>query len=106
MKSKSILYMAIAVFTSMSVTSLMVNATEPNKDFVVSIEQVVERVREYQQSQGIWQTQKNIADANIKNSKLWANPTLTVERAGFSNDQDRELSIGVSQPLLVLYQWQ
>lgn len=99
MKSKSILYMAIAVFTSMSATSLTVNAAEPNKDSVVSVEQVVERVREYQQSQGIWQTQKNIADANIKNSKLWSNPTLTVERAGFSNDQDRELSVGISQPL-------
>ncbi|WP_163121605.1 TolC family protein [Acinetobacter portensis] len=90
---------AVIAISTLGAMPFLANAEESKLDTPISMSQILERVRVYQQAQGIWQTQQNIADANIKNSKLWANPSLNVERAGFANDQDQELTIGLSQPL-------
>ena len=89
----------LATCISLGLASFEVSAKENQSDTNLSIEQVLERVRTYQQSQGILLTQQDIANSNLKNSKLWKNPTLNVERAGFKNNQDQELSLGISQPL-------
>lgn len=90
---------AVIAISTLGAMPFLANAEESKLDTPISMSQILERVRVYQQAQGIWQTQQNIADANIKNSKLWANPSLNVERAGFANNQDQELTIGLSQPL-------
>lgn len=87
---------AISTFGAMPFS---VNAEESKSNTPILVSKMLERVREYQQSQGIWQTQQNIADANIKNSKLWTNPSLSFERTGFKSGQDQELTIGLSQSL-------
>jgi cobalt-zinc-cadmium efflux system outer membrane protein len=40
-----------------------------------------------------------MAEANLKQSRLWANPSLSIEQTGFQSDQEKELAIGISQPL-------
>lgn len=46
----------------------------------LSLQQAIEKTAQYQQSQGVWQTQQKINDANIKQSKLWINPELSIEQ--------------------------
>ena len=65
----------------------------------LTLAQAIQRSSEYQQSQGVWQTQQQIATANIKQAKLWINPELSIEQTGFNSDQDRELALGISQHL-------
>lgn len=65
----------------------------------LTLAQAIQRSSEYQQSQGVWQTQQQIATANIKQAKLWINPELSIEQTGFNSDQDRELALGISQRL-------
>lgn len=65
----------------------------------LSLETLIEKIRQYQATQGLWVAQQNIADANIKNSQLWQNPSLNIDRAGFKSDQDEEWVVGISQPL-------
>lgn len=70
----------------------------------LSLEQAISRVQDYQQNQGLWQTQQQIAEANLKQSKLWKNPNLSLNQTGFSNKQDKELTVGISQELDVFGQ--
>lgn len=70
----------------------------------LSLDQAISRVQDYQQSQGLWQSQQQIAEANLKQSKLWKNPNLSVNQTGFSAKQEKELTIGVSQELDVFGQ--
>lgn len=65
----------------------------------LSLTQAIQRVEQYQQSQDVWKTQQQIASANIKQSKLWINPELSIEQSGFNADQEKEFSIGISQRL-------
>jgi cobalt-zinc-cadmium efflux system outer membrane protein len=65
----------------------------------LTLAQAIQRSSDYQQSQGVWQTQQQIAGANIKQAKLWINPELSIEQTGFHSDQDRELALGISQRL-------
>lgn len=65
----------------------------------LSLPQAIDRVKAYQAQQGVWATQQRIADANAKQSKLWANPSVDLERSGFKSDQDQEWSVGLSQSL-------
>lgn len=65
----------------------------------LTLVQAIENVKNYQKKQGVWQTQQDIAEANLKQSRLWSNPSLTVEQTGFKSNQDKELSVGISQPL-------
>ncbi|MFC1396642.1 TolC family protein [Acinetobacter lactucae] len=64
-----------------------------------SFEQALAQVQSYQSQQGTWQVQQQMAEANLKQSRLWANPSLSIEQTGFQSDQEKELAIGVSQPL-------
>ncbi|MFW2175336.1 TolC family protein [Acinetobacter guillouiae] len=65
----------------------------------LTLQQAIAKTEQYQQTQNVWQTQQQIATANIKQAKLWTNPELSVSQTGFGSNQDQELSIGVSQRL-------
>ena len=64
-----------------------------------SFEQILAQVRAYQNQQSNWQIQQQMANAQLKQSGLWANPSLSIEQTGLQSNQDRELAIGISQPL-------
>ncbi|KXZ62272.1 TolC family protein [Acinetobacter venetianus] len=64
-----------------------------------SFEQILEQIRTYQAKQSSWQTQQNMASAQLKQSGLWANPSISIEQTGLQSNQDQELAIGISQPL-------
>lgn len=64
-----------------------------------TFEQALEQVQNYQSQQGVWQAQQQMAEANLKQSRLWVNPSLSIEQTGFQSDQEKELAIGISQPL-------
>ncbi|MCU4504892.1 TolC family protein [Acinetobacter sp. WU_MDCI_Abxe161] len=64
-----------------------------------NFEQALAQVQSYQSQQGTWQAQQQMAEANLKQSHLWANPSLSIEQTGFQSDQEKELAIGISQPL-------
>ena len=64
-----------------------------------SFEQILAQVRAYQNQQASWQVQQQMANAQLKQSGLWTNPSISIEQTGLQIDQDRELAIGISQPL-------
>ncbi|HCV3299839.1 TPA: TolC family protein [Acinetobacter baumannii] len=64
-----------------------------------SFEQALARAQSYQIQQGVWQAQQQMAEAQLKQSRLWANPSLSIEQTGLQSDQEKELAIGISQPL-------
>jgi len=64
-----------------------------------SFEQILEQIRTYQANKSSWQTQQNMASAQLKQSGLWANPSISIEQTGLQSNQDQELAIGISQPL-------
>lgn len=64
-----------------------------------TFDQALEQVQKYQSQQGVWQAQQQMAEDNLKQSRLWANPSLSIEQTGFQSDQEKELAIGISQPL-------
>ncbi len=64
-----------------------------------TFDQALEQVQKYQSQQGVWQAQQQMAEVNLKQSRLWANPSLSIEQTGFQSDQEKELAIGISQPL-------
>lgn len=70
-----------------------------NTSQAFTLQQAIAKTEQYQQTQNVWQTQQQIATANIKQAKLWTNPELSVSQTGFGSNQDQELSIGVSQRL-------
>lgn len=70
-----------------------------NPSQALTLQQAIAKTEQYQQTQNVWQTQQQIATANIKQAKLWTNPELSVSQTGFGSNQDQELSIGVSQRL-------
>ena len=71
---------------------------------VSSFESAFAKVQNYQAQTDIWQQQQQISDFNLRQSKLWQNPSLSIEQNGFGKNQDQELSIGISQPLDVFGQ--
>ncbi|ENW22530.1 MULTISPECIES: TolC family protein [Acinetobacter] len=93
----------IAVLSSPSVLAeSLLNANQSSITIAqqnASFDGVLARVRNYQNQQSSWQTQQQMASVQLKQSALWANPSLSVEQTGLQSDQDRELSIGISQPL-------
>lgn len=62
-------------------------------------EDVLVKVEQYQSQTDIWQQRQKIADLNIRQSQLWKNPSLSLTQDGFDKGRDRELSVGLSQPL-------
>ncbi|WP_327857845.1 TolC family protein [Acinetobacter guillouiae] len=81
----------------LSVMSSLSWADTPSQ--ALTLQQAIAKTEQYQQTQNVWQTQQQIATANIKQAKLWTNPELSVSQTGFGSNQDQELSIGVSQRL-------
>ncbi|MCT9980537.1 TolC family protein [Acinetobacter sp. RIT698] len=81
----------------LSVMSSLSWADNPSQ--ALTLQQAIAKTEQYQQTQNVWQTQQQIATANIKQAKLWTNPELSVSQTGFGSNQDQELSIGVSQRL-------
>ncbi|WP_180184064.1 TolC family protein [Acinetobacter sp. YH01020] len=71
---------------------------------VSSFESAFAKVQNYQAQTDIWQQQQQISDFNLRQSKLWQNPSLSIEQNGFGKNQDQELSIAISQPLDVFGQ--
>ncbi|WP_180163871.1 TolC family protein [Acinetobacter sp. YH12049] len=71
---------------------------------VSSFESAFAKVQNYQAQTDIWQQQQQISDFNVRQSKLWQNPSLSIEQNGFGKNQDQELSIGISQPMDVFGQ--
>jgi len=63
----------------------------------LNFEQALQQVQQYQSQNGVWQAQQQIAEANIKQSRLWANPTVSVQQKGIQANQ--ELEFGISQKL-------
>ncbi len=68
----------------------------------LTLQQAIAKAEQYQQTQNVWQTQQQIADANIKQAKLWTNPEISIQQTGFGSNDDKELAIGVSQRLDLL----
>ena len=81
----------------LSVMSSFTWADNPSQ--ALTLQQAIAKTEQYQQTQKVWQTQQQIATANIKQAKLWKNPELSVSQTGFGSNQDQELSIGLSQRL-------
>ena len=88
---------AIGLVLSVALCSSPVWAGEQPQSLTLS--QAIQRSTDYQQAQGVWKTQQQIATAHIKQAKLWINPELSIEQTGFNSDQDRELALGLSQRL-------
>ena len=65
----------------------------------LTLKQAIDQVNQYQASQNFWETQKSINAANIQQSKLFKNPEFSIEQTGFGSKNDKELAIGISQPL-------
>ena len=99
----SVLAIALsAVVLSPSVTAKpLLDANQPSTvvQGTSSFEQILVRVRTYQNQQASWQVQQQMANAQLKQSGLWTNPSISIEQTGLQIDQDRELAIGISQPL-------
>ena len=75
--------------------SLQVSAAET----ITRFESALAKVQRYQSQNEIWQQGQNISDLNIQQSRIWQNPSLNVEQSGFGSNQEKELSIGIQQPL-------
>ena len=96
-------------FSSLSIAMLLVGQVtmaqsdiqqEPSiQKAAFTFEQALAQVQSYQSQQGTWQAQQQMAEANLKQSRLWANPSLSIEQTGFQSDQEKEFAIGISQPL-------
>ena len=99
----SVLAIALsAVVLSPSITAkplLDVNQPSTVVQVTSSFEQVLAQVRAYQNQQASWQVQQQMANAQLKQSGLWTNPSISIEQTGLQSDQDQELAIGISQPL-------
>jgi len=65
----------------------------------LTLRQAIEQVNQYQASQNFWETQNDINAINVKQSKLFKNPELSIEQTGFGSNKEKEFAIGISQPL-------
>lgn len=68
-------------------------------DHSLSFQQAFKKVEQYQAQQGLWQARESIANVQQQQSRLWENPSLSVQQTGFGSSQDRELEINLSQKL-------
>lgn len=65
----------------------------------LSYTQILLNVQQYQAKLPIWETQQQIASANVRRSRLWSNPSITIQQTGFKTNDDQELEFGISQKL-------
>ena len=84
----------IVLFAMISLNTSVVASTQD-----LTLKQAIDQVNQYQASQNFWETKNSINATNILQSKLFKNPELSVEQTGFGSKNEKELSIGISQPL-------
>lgn len=65
----------------------------------LNFEQILQDVKQHQAGIGVWQTQQSIAEANVKQAGLWANPSVSIQQTEFRSGKDKELEFGLSQKL-------
>lgn len=87
--------LGISISASIFAEQSVVSKNQPDSDF----NQILMRVEGHQNQIHALQTQQDIVTAKLKQSQLWANPSLSVQKTGFKSDQDQELDIEISQPL-------
>ncbi|MGA8884542.1 MAG: TolC family protein [Acinetobacter sp.] len=95
---RAALHLPWAVFGSALLLSALAGSTLAHSQSL-TLQQAVDQASQYQAAQQFWETQNSINQSNIRQSKLFKNPELSVEQTGFGANQDQELSIGISQPL-------
>lgn len=64
-----------------------------------SFDAALDKVQRYQAQNEIRQQRQAISGLNVQQSKLWQNPSISISQDGFGSTQDRELNVGISQPL-------
>ncbi len=87
--------LGISISASIFAEQSIESKNQQDSDF----NQILMRVEGHQNQIRALQTQQDIATAKLKQSQLWANPSLSVQKTGFKSDQDQELDIEISQPL-------
>src|SRR5690606_15347400 len=60
---------------------------------VSSFESALAKVQNYQAQDQLWQQGQQVSKLNIQQSRLWQNPSLSLEKSGFGSDQEQEFSI-------------
>lgn len=102
-KWSALAFALTAVLFSQSATAaslLDVNhASTPATHRNVNFEQVLQDVKQHQAGIGVWQTQQSIAEANLKQARLWTNPSISIQQTDFRSGKDKELEFGLSQKL-------
>lgn len=95
-----------SLFAAPLVSSLVLDdsSTQSNTSIqeptgVLSLDQAIALATQYQPLQAVWQGRQQIAEANLQQSKLWDNPEISIDQTGFSQKNDRELTIGVAQKI-------
>lgn len=73
---------------------------------ISSFEEAFAKVQQYQTQSELLKQRQQLATLNIQNSRLWQNPSLSIEQNGFAAGQDQEFSIGIRQPLDIFGQRQ
>ncbi|MBJ8483007.1 TolC family protein [Acinetobacter vivianii] len=102
-KWSALAFALTAVLFSQSATAaslLDVNhASTPATQRNVNFEQILQDVKQHQAGIGVWQTQQSIAEANVKQARLWTNPSISIQQTDFRSGKDKELEFGLSQKL-------
>lgn len=99
------LVVAVALSTSAVTTAassnqnLVKNTQSQQVQNVLTFDQVLEQVKQFQAQIEFGKFQQDIAKSNIKQSQLWENPTVSVQQTGFKSGKDQELELGISQKL-------
>lgn len=71
---------------------------------ISNFQEALAKVQQYQSQAELQQQRQQLATLNRQNSRLWQNPTFSIEQNGFASDQEQELSVGIRQPLDVFGQ--
>ena len=87
--------LGISISASIFAEQSVASKNQQDSDF----NQILMRVEGHQNQIRALKTQQDIATAKLKQSQLWANPSLSVQKTGFKSDQDQELDIEISQSL-------
>jgi outer membrane protein, heavy metal efflux system len=102
-KWSALAFALTAVLFSQSATAaslLDVNhASTPATQRNVNFEQILQDVKQHQAGIGVWQAQQSIAEANVKQARLWTNPSISIQQTDFRSGKDKELEFGLSQKL-------
>ncbi|MFP6842440.1 MAG: TolC family protein [Acinetobacter sp.] len=93
--STAILSPSIAAESLLNVNHSSTQAVQQNLNF----EKILQDVKQHQSSMGVWQTQQGIAEANVKQARLWEDPSISIQQTEFRSGKDKELEFGLSQKL-------